>query len=214
MSAFPISENETFPVTLALQNFNDKDVQVYTTLAVEYVEGVMPKDWLRQRSIWLDNGNCTQYPAVPVPKDTTKFYLQSQKWVAEFDGELLGAGGHIHSGGHLVEIYQNEKVVCASKAIYEQKAAGDGMGHSMRSRRDEEGVMVKRHEPDQAKEGSWFIKSMTTCSNMGKVKKGDVFYKKSHYDLEKYYGMKNPDGSWMEVEGVAVISVALEQGGK
>lgn len=213
MSAFPVTETDTYPVNLAFQNLNDKDVKLYTTLTLEFVEGALPKDWLRQRSVWLDNGNCTSFPSVPVPKDTTKFYLQSQKWVADVDGEILGAGGHLHSGGHLVEIYQNEKLVCESRATYEQQKAG-GMGHSMRSRRDKEGSVMKRHEPDNAKEGSWYIKSMSTCSKMGKVKKGDAFYKKSHYDLEKYHGMKNSDGSWMDVEGVAVMSLALDQAGK
>jgi hypothetical protein len=110
-----------------------------------------------------------------------------------------------------LEIFQNEKVICGSRATYSQ-ASNNASTHDTHMRRGNQEAESGVQKSDGG-EHDWYISQMSTCSKPGKVKKGDVFYKKSHYDLEKYHGMKNMDGTWMDVEGVAIMSLAVEQSG-
>jgi hypothetical protein len=45
------------------------------------------------------------------------------------DGSLIGAKGHLHSGGDKMILYINGKVACESKALYGSK--GDSVRHSI-----------------------------------------------------------------------------------
>jgi hypothetical protein len=98
----------------------------------------------------------------------------------------------------ILNVYQNNKVICASKARY---GAGSSHTHKRRSATHSErsGRFSRRDGAEM------HIQEMSVCSNMGPIKKGDVIKIDAQYDFGKYQGMKGPNGKYTAIMGIAIM---------
>jgi hypothetical protein len=141
-------------------------------------------------------------------------------------------GGHLHDGGTNVNVYQNNKVICNSRAEYE---GGNGSPHAPSTAAPAAGAAPakpagaapakpakqaggmagmqhshgRRDGPHNANDGMAHIKQMSTCSAMGPVKKGDTIFIDANYDFGKYMGMKKNTGGYSDVMGIAILYMAV-----
>jgi len=53
------------------------------------------------------------------------------------------------------------------------------------------------------------IKQMSTCSDLGQIKKGDRIWIEAYYDLSKYAAMKKKNGGYADVMGIAILYLAV-----
>lgn len=205
-SVFPLTPGDSFAAQLELMNLNEIVKSVYLTVDWEYVPGPRPAEYKISKAMWLDVTNCGISSVIP-PKGKTSFTLSSRPWASTFNGEMLGVGGHLHDGGVHLNVYVNDKVICKSTPTY---TVGGAHGHGRRStlhsgldRRDGPGGPA-------AADGKPHIGQMTTCSMMGRLKKGDRVKIDAAYDFNKYAGAKSPSGSYTEVMGIAIMYAAAD----
>jgi hypothetical protein len=113
-------------------------------------------------------------------------------------------GGHLHDGGTVLNIQQNGKTICASKANY---ALG---GHSHKKRSISH-MMTRRDGPSTGLgDGKLHIDYMTTCTNMGRLKVGDRVQIKANYDYSKHSPMKTKGGGNAAIMGIAIMYLAQD----
>jgi hypothetical protein len=123
------------------------------------------------------------------PPNEKSFTLKSESWTSPWSGNLVAIGrvtflgnsfqtdvsllgGHLHDGGINAAIYQNDKLLCDSRASYAMgNSTGMGGGHS---------TTAARH-----------LASMSGCLSSDAVKAGDKFHIIVNYDFEKYPGYFN-----------------------
>jgi hypothetical protein len=97
-------------------NMNDAPKEAYLTIYYDYVDG-HPTEFQEVKPVWLDAFQCgTSEISGRTPN--AKFDFSSSPWVANFEGEVLGTGGHLHDGGTQVEIIVDKKVICTSVPTY------------------------------------------------------------------------------------------------
>jgi hypothetical protein len=119
------------------------------------------------------------------PPNDKSFTLKSTPWISPWSGNFIALGktlfihngvetdislgGHLHDGGINTAIYQNDKLLCDSKASYAMgDSTGMGGGHS---------TTAARH-----------LTAMSGCRSSDSVKAGDKFHIVVNYDFEKYPG--------------------------
>ena len=129
-------------------------------------------------------------------------------------------GGHLHDGGTNVNIYQNDKVICDSKAEYTASLAGGASTaapHGSASAKDAAlGTMAdvtgmsRRKRDGLVKDGMAHIKQMSTCNALGPIKKGDTVFIDANYNFNQHMGMKSKAGAYTEVMGIAILYLALK----
>jgi hypothetical protein len=110
-------------------------------------------------------------------------------------------GGHLHDGGTLLNVLQNDKVICASKPTYKI----GGHSHKRRST-----GLTKRDGPSN--DGKLHISTMSTCTNMGRMSKGDKIGIKAYYDFNQHEGMKSgpKSGAYSPIMGIAILYAAAD----
>jgi hypothetical protein len=138
--------------------------------------------------VWLDANTCGT-SQVKAPSKTT-FEIDTKPWTANFDGQVMGMGGHLHDGGTHAEIMWNGKIVCDSVATYGDSSLMQG---GARSR-----VAVASK--------SKHISAMSYCLSMKEMKKGDKFLVRGYYDQTIHPMMKSNGG---KLEDLMVISIFL-----
>jgi len=199
-SAYPLTSSDTFAAQLELMNLNTVVKQVYLTVEYDWFKpsAADKKVWKPAKAMWLDITGCGISSKGP-PKGKNQFMF-SWQWKSTFNGDMLGVGGHLHDGGTVLNVKLNNKVVCASKANY---AVG---GHSHKKRST--GLLAKRDGPSA--DGKMHINTMTFCSNMGRMKTGDVVRIEANYDFTKHAPMKKKNGSNAPVMGIAIMYAAKD----
>jgi hypothetical protein len=91
-----LNDADKFLFIVDLMNMNKQDEVVYMTITYDYLEG-RPAGFDNMKAIWLDAAQCgTSEVVPPVQKG---IYEVGAEWIANLDGEILGAGGHVHDGG-------------------------------------------------------------------------------------------------------------------
>lgn len=129
--------------------------------------------------------------------------MRSGTWTPNFEGEVLGVGGHAHDGGDRVHVQVNEQLNCDSFAKYAEtpefqfkpamKMGGAAMG------------VATDH-----------ISSMKTCFfEENKIRKLDPSQKwriQALYDYDKYPGNKNEAGKQEGIMAIAIMYVAIKPG--
>jgi hypothetical protein len=97
-------------------NMNMQAKEAYLTIYYDYVDG-HPAAMSEVKPVWLDAFQCgTSEVSGRTPG--AKFDFASTPWVANFDGEVLGAGGHLHDGGTQLDVIVDSKVICSSVPTY------------------------------------------------------------------------------------------------
>jgi hypothetical protein len=213
-----LNKADKFSLIVDFMNERPQDKVVYMTITYDYVDG-RPPGFSNYRTIWLDVAQCGT-SEVAAPKQTGKFVVK-QTWKANLNGDIIGAGGHLHDGGVRLALEVDGKEVCDSRATYAKggpggMAAGGGMmgggGMSMAGKRAVEGLLEKRdpqgHHDGVA--GGDHISAMSMCSGstmaIKRVLKGQKWVIKGYYDYDKHAGMK-ANGKQTNVMGIAVMMI-------
>jgi hypothetical protein len=113
---YPLYPADRFGIIVDLMNMNDAPKESYLTIYYDYVEG-HPKEFDEVKPVWFDAAQCGT-SEIYGRKVDSKFDFSSSPWVANFEGEVLGTGGHLHDGGTQVEIIVDKKVICTSVPTY------------------------------------------------------------------------------------------------
>jgi hypothetical protein len=112
----------------------------------------------------------------------------------------------LHDGGIVLNVNQNGRTICASKAQY-----GTSGGHAHGRRRETLGASPA-DKPGASSDGKSHIQEMSTCTNMGPIKAGDVFKIDAVYEFGLHEGMKSKSGSYTEIMGIAIMYAAANEG--
>jgi hypothetical protein len=106
----------------------------------------------------------------------------------------------LHDGGTQLDVLRNAKVICASKPTYKV----GGHSHKRRST-----GLARRDGPST--DGKLHISTMSTCTNMGRMSKGDKISIKAYYDFNKHAGMKiGTSAKYAPVMGIAIMYAAAD----
>jgi hypothetical protein len=184
-----------------LMNMNPTDQVVYMTMYYDYLPGNLPAGWRDIKVVWFDAAQCGTSEVRP-PKQSGSYTVTSRRWTPNFNGLILGVGGHMHDGGVDLQIWANPgKQMCNSVAKYSEKdeykskmAAG---GHAHGGAKDH-------------------ISSMSICY-LGEMPQREIaagqgsWYVTGRYDYSKWAGMLEK-GKQSEVMVIALMYTAVAPG--
>jgi hypothetical protein len=97
-------------------NMNSGAKTVYLTMYYDYVDG-HPSNFQEIKPVWFDAAQCGT-SEISGKSPNSKFDIKATAWSANFDGEILHAGGHLHDGGTELDLVVDGKVVCKSIPTY------------------------------------------------------------------------------------------------
>ena len=213
-------------------NMNPGAKTVYLTMYYDFVEG-HPSHFGEVKPVWFDVAQCG-ISEVSGGSPGSKFDVKALPWTANFDGEIVHAGGHLHDGGFELDLVVDGKVVCRSMPTY-----GSDQEALVRSR----GAIRGEYLPLPAKSaaapaapaapaanagghsghsGGRHIIAMSLCvenkaglQNLGlsplgikTLKKGQVWTLKAYYDYKENAGMKKGNTQTMStVMGISIMYV-------
>jgi len=113
---YPVYTADRFGLITDLMNMNAGAKTVYLTMYYDLVDG-HPQGFQEIKPVWFDVAQCgTSEVSGRTPN--AKFTIDAGAWVANFDGEILHAGGHLHDGGVELDLVADGKVVCRSIPTY------------------------------------------------------------------------------------------------
>jgi hypothetical protein len=140
-SGYRVRRADTLTVVGEYKSELDREQWVWLTLSWELFDGARP-EFRDAHVVWLStigSLNCVRAAGGPrnpfgesnltsagVPKTLT-FSEKSVPWVSPVDGTILGMGGHVHDGATSLELFQNGRRLCESRAGYSKGGSG-GMG--------------------------------------------------------------------------------------
>jgi hypothetical protein len=212
-------------------NMNNEAKTVYMTIYFDYIEG-HPAHFNEIKPVWLDAAQCGT-SEIGGRSAGAKFDFSSPAWSANFEGEIQGAGGHLHDGGTKLDILVNNKVICSSVPTYGTDAQARARAEIAKT-----GNMAAA-KPDAAggKGGaggkgmagmpgmaghsdSQHIIAMSICGDntagikdipisplgLKELKKGQSWTIRAYYDYNAHGGMKNHNtGKMSNVMGISIF---------
>jgi hypothetical protein len=234
--AYPIYPGDRFGLITDLMNMNIGAKQVYLTIYFDYVDG-HPSRMQEVKPVWLDAAQCMT-SEVNGRTAGAKFDFGAPAWNANFEGEIMGMGGHLHDGGTKINILANNKVVCSSVPTYgtDEQAlvranaakAGDiaplpnsSGGHDMANMAKPAKGAAGGHG-----HGGQHIIAMSICADntsglknlpisplgIKRVSKGQKWTLRAYYDYSKHPGMKKGTSSKMStVMGISIMYIKTAQ---
>lgn len=219
---YHIKSTDKFGFIVDLMNMNMQDKTVYMTMTYDIIDGPLPAGWRDVKVVWFDAAQCGTSEVRP-PKQSGSFTISSGKWKPNFEGDILGTGGHVHDGGVKITVnYQQGKQLCTSNAGYAEKNEYVSGGHTMGGVQSKPGShahgVASKHissmtqcylspTGELTKEGSWTglpIKSLSPDQS---------WYVSALYDYDKFEGNKNGKGSQDEIMAIALMYVAISPSG-
>jgi hypothetical protein len=215
-----MNPEDKFRFILDFMNEKDEDRIVYLTMTYDYIQG-RPEGFSNYRTIWLDIAQCGTSEVRP-PSGKVKFDV-SQDWVANLNGDILVAGGHLHDGGTHIALTVDGKEVCDSVASYSNNSAGGAMGGGgMANGGAMAGMngkfvslqnlanLEKRDSPNHGMSLVEHISKMGVCAGstmvIRQVKKGQTWRITAYYDYDQHKGMIE-NGRQSNVMGIVVMMV-------
>jgi hypothetical protein len=99
-----------------LMNMNPTSQPVWMTLYYDYVDGI-PSDFDEVKPVWFDAAQCGTSERGGGSAGSA-FEIGASPWMANFEGDILGVGGHIHDGGTQLDVVVDGKVMCTSYPTY------------------------------------------------------------------------------------------------
>jgi len=222
---YPVIAADRFGLITDLMNMNPASKSVYMTMYYDYVEDNMA-DWDHVKPVWFDVAQCGT-SEIGGGTAGSNFKISALPWTANFDGEVLAIGGHIHDGGINVDVLANGKVACTSKAIYgtneEAKVRADIIkagGIPPATFGGKEGGAHADMGKMSGHSGGQHIIAMTVCGeatdangspnsplNVKTVSKGQTWTLNAYYDYKQHQGMKNNYGGMDNVMGISIMFV-------
>jgi len=176
-SGYHLNKGDKFLANFQLVNYNKRDESVYVFYDTEFLPGHPGIDTKGAVVSVTQCGSPVIKLSQSGPTNTTsgKFYVME-------DGEILRARGHLHDGGVRVDMFINDKFVCASEAVYGDKDDKGAMGHDHGSKPEGNGAAIRT------------ISFMTAYEKPIRVKKGDTMSLNVQYNLAKYPLRKSAGG--------------------
>jgi hypothetical protein len=158
-------------------------------LTYDIVKG-HPKGVDEIKVIWFDVAQCGTSEVIPM-QQSGKWEMKSTSWTPNFNGEIMGAAGHLHDGGTNVHLLVDDELVCDSSATYggSPEFIGKGMGGG-------------HHGGPTA-----HISNMSLClagktfGGVTKVQSGQKWNLKALYDYSAHPGMSHGGGKQDTVMG-------------
>jgi len=176
-----VSPGSSFTANIDLVNYSKESQTVYITYDLEWTMG---KPSVNTKGMLVSVTQCMGKQiklSQSGPTNTT-----SGKFTFLEDGTILTARGHLHDGGHQMDMFINNKYVCSSKATYGGDAATAEVGGK-----------------------EWkTISAMSYCDGPIHVKKGDTFSMVVEYDLKRYPLRKSASGHEAGVMGMWSVTFA------
>jgi hypothetical protein len=83
-------------------NMNPTYKSVYLTMYFDYVEGI-PNDFEEVKPVWLDAFQCGTSERSGGTAGSA-FSIGAPPWIANFNGDILGIGGHLRKFSSSLEI--------------------------------------------------------------------------------------------------------------
>jgi hypothetical protein len=185
-------------------NMNMDDRTVDFTVEYDFIDGPMDKEkWMDIKPVWLDIDLCG-LSEIKAPRNNGTFSVEGKPWIPNFEGDIIGVGGHLHDGGSTLQILSSPAIeVCNSVARYGESseflyhAANNTMGDSH---------LAEKH-----------ISSMSACSTVTmpvhRLEKSQSWILKAHYDYDRFAGNTEKDGTQQDVMGLALLYIAVPPGG-
>jgi hypothetical protein len=145
-----------------LVNYNEEDLEVYTSTVLDYVPG-KPTGYRDSYMTLVEPGLCggQHGAAIRPPSGVSKFSVNSTNIVMLQSGYFVYTMGHVHDGGVNIVLKVNDVEKCDSRALY------GGEGHTTT-------VDGKIWET---------IRETTPCTGTVRVQKGDRIYMQANYDV-------------------------------
>jgi len=229
---YPVYAADRFGLITDLMNMNPDRKTVYLTMYYDYVDG-RPANYKEVKPVWFDVAQCgTSEVSGRAPG--SKFDVKATTWSANFEGEVLHAGGHLHDGGTELDLVVDGKVVCQSMPTYGTDA--EALTRASAAIRGEILPLKPSDKSEAAASvassakaggghshtGGKHIIAMTICSEnksgvqglplstMGikNLKKGQNWQLRAYYDYNKFAGMKKGNTNTMSsVMGIAIMYV-------
>jgi plastocyanin len=196
-------------INYMIHNLLTEPDQVYITYEIAFIPESSPAaaDITPIRPVWMDVEKGELYPVFDVlrgtgedgtytyPDDADDPYGDDppqNEWVADRDSVIIGAGGHLHPGGHHVDLFVR------------RDGAGATAGDAARPRVDGDSAHVLRSDAvyyEPAGAVSWDVSmTVTPFDYRVAMKAGDTLTISTTYDSET--------ASWYESMGIAVVWLA------
>jgi hypothetical protein len=203
-TGYHLNRDDEFRILVDLMNMNTDDRIIYFTVEYDYVNGPMDKQkWMDLKPVWLDIDLCG-LSEIKSPKNSGSFTIESKPWIPNFEGKIVGLGGHLHDGGVNLEILSSPtSTVCNSIAKYGETP--QYIYHAANN------TMLDSHLSES------HISSMSTCFNqmmpVRNLQKSQRWILKGHYNYDQHAGNTEKDGEQQDVMGLALMYVAVSPGG-
>lgn len=212
-AGYKLKSTDTFAALVELMNMNQADKLVFLTMTYDIVPNHPFKDDIK--IVWFDVRQCGTSEVNP-PKGKSAFaspcissiadsspadqFVLDYTWTAAYDGEVVGAIGHLHDGGDKTQLLVDGKLTCDNGASY------GGKPEFVNAPMD--GAMAGGHSHGGATK---HISDMTICHGKSvpypHMRKGQKWQLKAFYDFDKNPGMKHENGAWDEVMGIEIMFV-------
>jgi hypothetical protein len=228
---YPVYPADRFGLITDLMNMNPGSKTVYLVMYYDYVEG-HPTNFREIKPVWFDVAQCG-ISEVNGRTAGSKFTVSAAPWTANFNGDILQAGGHLHDGGAAVDLVVDGRTVCTSTSVYGTDA--EIMNRARAIIRGEvpplpAGVSSGSTPAAKAAKSKGHhdirhIMSMGICDPLVKdpkglpvvpfkitrVKTGQRWVLKAHYDYKTHPGMKKGNTNNMQsVMGIAIMFVKTD----
>ena len=194
-TGYYVSANASMGIVAELMNENDDNRYVTVTINFEYIPGI-PNGFTQLHSWWLDvTGPCGDSDE-PVPANEVVFnYTTPSPYTAVYNGSVLGMSGHLHDGGVLLTVSENNRVICNVKPTY-GATAGYIDGSPMMNMPMGNMPMDMTH-----------LSNMSTCVYPGNFVIGDSFSISAYYNSSEYPLMLDASGQPEPVMGISIMYV-------
>lgn len=91
---YKLKNADKFALIVDLMNENQVEKLVYLTLTFDTIPG-NPAEYDDMKPVWFDVAQCLT-SEWPPPYNTGNYTVPSSIWTANFEGDIIGAAGHLH----------------------------------------------------------------------------------------------------------------------
>jgi hypothetical protein len=209
-------------------NMNMEMKTAYLTIFYDYVDG-HPSHFEEVKPVWMDAAQCGT-SEVSGRSAGSRWSFSSPAWIANFEGEVLGAGGHLHDGGTELDINVDGRTICKSMPTYGTDEQAMARANAAKAGDilpvDKLGGMTSAM-PGMAMAGmsSTHIIAMSICADnkanykglpisalgINRVKKGQSWTLEAFYDYNRHAGMKGNFGGMSTVMGISIMYIKTDK---
>jgi hypothetical protein len=193
---YKLKKTDKFALIVDLMNENMADSTVYLTITFDIVKSADTATWDDMKPVWFDVAQCLT-SEWPPPYNQGNYSVPAARWIANFDGDVIGAAGHLHDGGQRVVLTVDGKQVCSSEASY-----GGSPEYVQKT---------SMHKNSATEHISKMSLCMGDALGQKELKKGQQWQLRADYDYTKNKGMIHGDGKQSTVMGIAIMYVRVKK---